>query len=82
MPLEKTLTEIFGTAFLVHDTWYLRYLDGGGAMVPIEGPAAIKEKLADGQSVRINGYMSTDGRGCARSVQAANVEVLGSGKTA
>ncbi|ESY66842.1 hypothetical protein X742_16765 [Mesorhizobium sp. LNHC232B00] len=50
-------------------------------MVPIEGSAPMKEKLADAQMVRITGHMSTDGRGCPRSVQAANVEFLGSKTT-
>lgn len=66
-----------GTAFLVHGTWYLRYLDGGGAMVPIEGSSSIKEQLEDGKSVRVTGNMSTDGRGCPRAVQASEIEIFG-----
>lgn len=70
-----------GTAFLVHGSWYLRYLNGGGAMVPIEGASSIKEKLEDGKSVRVTGYMSTDGRGCPRAVQATDVEIFGAAKS-
>jgi hypothetical protein len=66
-----------GTAFLVHGTWYLRYLHGGGTMVPIEASAGLKAKLKDGASVRFTGYMSTDGRGCPRSVHPTDVECLG-----
>jgi hypothetical protein len=71
------LTEIMGTAFLVHGTWYLRYLDGGGAMVPIEGSSSVKEQLEDAKSVRVTGYMSSDGRGCPRAVHASAVDVFG-----
>jgi hypothetical protein len=71
------MNEIMGTAFLVHDTWYLRYLNGGGAMVPIVASAAVKSKLEDGASVRITGHMSTDGRGCPQSVHATDAERLG-----
>jgi hypothetical protein len=71
------MNEIIGTAFLVHGTWYLRYLHGGGAMVPIEASAAVKSKLEDGASVRLTGHMSADGRGCPRSAYATDAERLG-----
>lgn len=71
------MSEIVGTAFLVHGTWYLRYLHGGGAMVPIEASVAMKAKLQDGASVRLSGYMSTDGLGCPRSVHPTDIECLG-----
>lgn len=71
------MSEIVGTAFLVHGTWYLRYLHGGGAMIPIEASADLKAKLKDGVSVRMTGYISTDGRGCPRSVHPTDVERLG-----
>lgn len=71
------MQEIMGTAFLVHGTWYLRYLNGGGAMVPIEADKTVIEKLQDNRSTRLFGYMSTDGQGCARAVQATEIELLG-----
>ena len=73
------MSEIMGTAFLVHGTWYLRYLHGGGTMVPIEAGAALKDKLKDGATVRLTGHMSTDGRGCLRSVHPTEVECFGEG---
>ncbi|MBB6413707.1 hypothetical protein [Mesorhizobium sangaii] len=45
------MSEILGTAFLVHGTWYLRYLHGGGTMVPIEASADLKDMLNDGYMV-------------------------------
>lgn len=70
------MNEIMGTAFLVHGTWYVRYLRGGGAMVPIEGAAAVITNLEDNRMVRLLGNMSTDGRGCPRSVQATEAELI------
>jgi hypothetical protein len=71
------MTEIMGTACLVHGTWYLRYLHGGGTMVPIEASVTVKDKLEDGAMVRMTGYINTDGRGCPRSVHPTEIERLG-----
>jgi hypothetical protein len=71
------VAELMGTAFLVKDKWYLRYLDGGGAMVPIEASAAVKDMLRDGAMVQLEGYMSTDGRGCAKAANATKAKVIG-----
>lgn len=70
------MAELFGTIFLVHHEWYLRYLDGGGVMVPIKADATVKSLLRDGAMVRLDGYMSTDGRGCARAAHITQVTVI------
>lgn len=71
------MSEIMGTVFLVQNTWYLRYLHGGGAMVPIEGAAPEIAKLEDGRMVRLVGHMSTDRKGCPRAALATSAEILG-----
>jgi hypothetical protein len=72
------MAEIMGTAFQVHGQWYLRYLQGGGAMVPISGDREILAALSDNQMCVIEGHLSTDGRGCGQGVSARSVRMLGS----
>jgi hypothetical protein len=71
------MSEIMGTAFLVEKTWYLRYLHGGGIMVPIEGSAEILGALEDGRMVRLTGQISTDGRRCLRAARRTQIDLLG-----
>ncbi|MDF2384864.1 hypothetical protein JMG10_25555 [Nostoc ellipsosporum NOK] len=71
------VAEITGTSFLVHGQWYLRYLGGGGAMIPISGTPQTLAALADNKTCILEGYMSTDGRGCAQGVQATAAKTIG-----
>jgi hypothetical protein len=71
------MAELMGTAFLVQGTWYLRYVGGGGAMIPIEAGAEAKASLKDGAMVSLQGSILSDHRGCARSAHATKAEIIG-----
>jgi len=78
-----------GTAFLVHGEWYLRYVDGGGAMVRIEANLGVKDALREGAMVNLEGYMSkigprhqSDDNRLVWSVRTVAFALLGFGKSA
>ncbi len=71
------MSEIMGTAFLVHGQWYLRYLHGGGAMVPIEASKDVIANLEDAEMCAITGSLGKDHLGCPQRVHATAAKVLG-----
>jgi len=71
--------EIFGSTFLVDQTWYFRFATGGGALVPLTcGSGADQTKLLNGAAVRIVGRLVQDHRGCTTEAYASAFEIIGS----
>lgn len=58
------MAQIQGTSFLVHDTWNLRYLGGGGSMIVINGSAELLKQLIDNRIVTLECHVSRDQNGC------------------
>ena len=70
------MANIQGTAFLVHDTWYLRYLGGGGSMIVINGSAELLDQLIDNRIVTLEGHLSKDQNGCLQGVSASALKTI------
>ena len=70
------MAEIQGTAFLVHSTWYLRHLGGGGSIV-ISGSADLLDQLIDNRIVTLEGHLSRDQNGCLQGVSASALKTIG-----
>ena len=64
------MTTIQGTTFLVHGTWYLRHLGGGGSMIILNASSELKNELQDNALVTLDGHILRDGQGCAQSFSA------------
>jgi hypothetical protein len=65
--------ELYGTSFIVHGEWYLRYLGGDGAMVPIAGSKEVLDELRDNELVSIIGYMGKSHLGCPQRAHATGL---------
>jgi hypothetical protein len=70
------MAEIQGTAFLVHGTWYLRHLGGGGSMIPIKGRSEVLEQLIDNKIVTLEGHLSRDQNDCPQGVNASALKTI------
>lgn len=69
--------ELFGTAFQVHGTWYLRHEGGQGVLVPTVANGDVEAGLSDGQAYRFAGSLDVDLRGCATVAHPSNAELIG-----
>lgn len=69
--------EVFGTAFCVAGTWYLRYQGGGGVLVPLQASAELLGNLVDGQSYSMQGRIVQDHRPMIGGVAAMAAKPIG-----
>jgi len=70
-------SEIFGTAFKVDGTWYVRHQGGGGVLILLEAQDELRDQLKDGQMYRFEGRIGKNHLGCPERCYASKGEAIG-----